>query len=74
MRRFVSPLLRQREFSRFWGAQTVSLFGDQITLLALPLTAVLVLDAHAAQMGYLTAAELLPGRRRLQRARAPTRR
>lgn len=60
MRRFLPPLLRQREFSRFWGAQTVSLFGDQITLLALPLTAVLVLDAGAAQMGYLTAAELLP--------------
>jgi MFS family permease len=60
VRRFLPPLLRRREFSRFWGAQTVSLFGDQITLLALPLTAVLVLDAHAAQMGYLTAAELFP--------------
>jgi MFS family permease len=38
----------------------VSLFGDQVTLIALPLTAVLVLDAGPAQMGYLTAAGLLP--------------
>jgi MFS family permease len=56
----ISPLLRERSFRRFWTGQTVSLFGDQITLLALPLTAVLVLHAHAAQMGYLTAAELVP--------------
>ncbi|MDP9262418.1 MAG: MFS transporter, partial [Actinomycetota bacterium] len=48
MRRLIPPLLREREFGRFWWAQTASLFGDQITLLALPLTAVLVLDAHAA--------------------------
>ena len=60
MRRLVPPLLREREFGRFWWAQTASLLGDQISLLALPLTAVLVLDAHAAQMGYLTAAELVP--------------
>jgi MFS family permease len=60
VRRIVPPLLREREFGRFWWAQTASLLGDQITLLALPLTAVLVLEAHAAQMGYLTAAELVP--------------
>jgi MFS family permease len=60
VRRLIPPLLRERQFGRFWSAQTASLLGDQITLLALPLTAVLVLDAHAAQMGYLTAAELVP--------------
>jgi MFS family permease len=60
-RRAVPPLLREnREFRRFFAGQTVSLFGDQVTLIALPLTAVLVLDAGAAQMGYLTAAGLLP--------------
>ncbi len=59
--RWLSPLLREnREFRSFWTGQTVSLFGDQITLIALPLTAVLVLHAHAAQMGYLIAAELAP--------------
>ena len=47
-------------FRRFWLGQTVSLVGDQVSLIALPLVAVLVLDANAAQMGYLVAAELLP--------------
>jgi MFS family permease len=59
--RVVPPLLQEnREFRRFFAGQTVSLFGDQVTLIALPLTAVLVLDAGPAQMGYLTAAGLLP--------------
>ncbi|MGZ4352862.1 MAG: MFS transporter [Gaiellaceae bacterium] len=54
-------LLRQnRAFRLFWTGQTVSLVGDQVTLLALPLTAVLVLHADAATMGYLTAAALAP--------------
>ncbi len=60
MRRLIPGLLRDRTFRRFWTGQTVSLFGDQIALLAVPLTAVLILHANAAQMGYLTAAELLP--------------
>ena len=47
-------------FRRFWTGQTISLVGDQITLIALPLTAILVLHADAAEMGYLTAAALLP--------------
>ncbi len=52
--------LQQRDFRRFWLGETVSLFGDQITLIALPLVAVLELHASAAQMGYLGAAELFP--------------
>jgi MFS family permease len=52
--------LRERDFRRFWVGETVSLFGDQITLIALPLTAVLALDASPAQMGYLTAAGIAP--------------
>jgi MFS family permease len=47
-------------FRRVWSGQTISLFGDQISLIAIPLTAVLVLDANAKQMGYLVAAELAP--------------
>jgi MFS family permease len=47
-------------FRRYWSAHTISLFGDQISLLAIPLLGVLVLDANAAQMGYLTAAGWLP--------------
>ena len=61
MRRFLPPLLRENlVFRRFWTGQTISLFGDQISLIAIPLTAVLVLDANAKQMGYLVAAELVP--------------
>jgi MFS family permease len=54
------PLRRQREFLRLWAGQTISVFGDSVTLLALPLTAVLTLDASAGQMGLLTAAGLAP--------------
>jgi MFS family permease len=54
------PLLRQPEFLKLWAAQSISQLGDQVTLLALPLTAVLTLDASAADMGFLVAAELLP--------------
>lgn len=56
------PLLLREDsrFRRFWLGQSISLFGDQISLIALPLVAVLVLDASAAQMGYLVAAELAP--------------
>src|SRR5919197_5061846 len=53
-------LLRESDFRRFWLGQTISLFGDQVTLIALPLAAVLVLHAQAAEMGYLGAAALMP--------------
>ncbi|MEK6275452.1 MAG: MFS transporter [Actinomycetota bacterium] len=59
--RLVPKLLQENlVFRRFWLGQTISLFGDQITMIAIPLTAVLVLHANAAQMGYLIAAELVP--------------
>ena len=41
-------------------AQSISLLGDQISLIALPLVAVLELDARPLEMGYLTAANLIP--------------
>jgi len=53
-------VLRGREFRRFWLGETISLFGDQITLIALPLVGVFALHASAAQMGLLGAALLLP--------------
>ena len=56
----VPPLLRQQAFRRFWLGESVSLFGDEIMNLALPLTAVLVLHADPAQMGYLTAVGIVP--------------
>jgi MFS family permease len=56
----VPPLLRDKVFRRYWGASTISLFGDQISSIALPLTAVLALHAGAADMGYLAALLWLP--------------
>jgi MFS family permease len=53
-------LLAHRDFRLMWFASTATSFGGQITMLALPLTAVLLLDATPAQMGILTACEALP--------------
>jgi MFS family permease len=52
--------LQEQDFRRFWAGETVSLFGDQVTLIALPLVGVLALDASASEMGYLTAAVIAP--------------
>jgi MFS family permease len=56
----VPRLLHERTFRRYWGAQTISLFGDQISGIAIPLVGVLVLHAGPAQMGYLSAIIWLP--------------
>jgi MFS family permease len=53
-------LLRRPVFRTYWSAHVVSLIGEQITLIALPLLAVLTVGAGPAEMGYLTAASLLP--------------
>jgi predicted MFS family arabinose efflux permease len=47
-------LIGQPGFRRLWFGQTVSEFGSQITTLALPLAAVLVLHASTFQVGLLT--------------------
>ncbi|GAA1901148.1 MFS transporter [Streptomyces durmitorensis] len=56
----IPGLLRERTFRSYWTGQTVSLVGSEISLIAIPLAAVLVLGADAAEMGWLKAAELLP--------------
>ena len=53
-------LWRNADFLRLWSAQTISQFGTQITLLALPLAAILVLDASATEVAVLAALEWLP--------------
>jgi MFS family permease len=55
-----SSLWHHADFLNLWIAETISQFGTQISLVALPLLAVLTLDASAAQMGLLTAAGTLP--------------
>jgi MFS family permease len=54
-------LLRDPEFLKFWGGQSVSLLGSQFTLLALPIAAAVTLHATAAEMGVLTAMAFAPG-------------
>jgi MFS family permease len=61
MRRRIPSLLRvNRPFRNYWTGQTISLLGDQIALLAIPLLAVLTLSANAEQMGLLAAVEMAP--------------
>src|SRR5262245_9408823 len=47
-------------FLQFWAGQTISLFGSQITTLALPLTAAVLLKASPTQMALLTTVGTLP--------------
>ncbi|HEY7562310.1 MAG TPA: MFS transporter [Gaiellaceae bacterium] len=53
-------LLRLPAFRNLWLGQSVSLLGDQVGFIALPLAAVLVLDAGPGEMGLLGAAALAP--------------
>lgn len=60
MAREPASLWRNRAFLHLWFAQVVSNAGTQITGLALPLTAVLILGATPAQMSLLRIANFLP--------------
>jgi len=59
-RRNFRGLWRSREFMKLWGSLTITSFGAQITNLALPLTAAVLLHATPMQMGVLVALETLP--------------
>jgi MFS family permease len=57
----IPAILRENaNFRRYFVGQSISMLGDQISLIALPLTAVVALDASAGQMGALTTAYLVP--------------
>ncbi len=53
-------LWRQANFFRLWTSETISSFGAQFSELAIPLTAVLVLQGSPAQLGLLNAAVTAP--------------
>ena len=55
-----NDLLRDLVYRRLWTSILISSFGGQVTMLALPLTAAVLLHATPTQMGYLTAMEVLP--------------
>jgi MFS family permease len=59
-RRRMRGLWRLADFRRLWLSLTITSFGAQITNLALPLTAALLLHATPLQMGVLVALETLP--------------
>src|SRR5919201_1324693 len=59
-RRALFGVLNQPDFLKLWLGLTGSLFGMQVSGLALPLTAVLLLGASAGEMGVLGAARWLP--------------
>ena len=47
-------------FSRLWFGETVSVLGTQVTFLAMPLAAVMILGASPFQMGLLGAVDNMP--------------
>jgi len=55
-----TDLLRDRTYRRLWTSILISSFGGQVTLLALPLTAAVLMHAAPTQMGLLTAMETIP--------------
>ena len=54
------PLWRHRDFQRLWGARAVSELGSQVSLLALPLTALIALHARPYEVALLATAATLP--------------
>ena len=55
-----NDLLRDATYRRLWTSILISSFGGQVTMLALPLTAAVLLHASPTQMGLLTAMEIAP--------------
>ena len=61
MRRFLpGGLWRHRDFRNLWAAETVSQVGSQITALALPLVAIIVLEVSAFEVALLGVIEFAP--------------
>ena len=54
----LDDLLRDATYRRLWTSILISSFGGQLTLLAVPLTAAVLLHATPIQMSWLTAIEI----------------
>jgi len=52
-------LWRHPDFLKLWAGETVSVFGSQVTILAVPTVAILILHAGPFQVGILSALEFL---------------
>ena len=53
-------LLRQADYRRYWSASTVSLFGTQVSQIAIPVIAVIGLHATPFEVALLATVEFLP--------------
>jgi len=53
-------VLANRDFAKLWAGETVSLIGTQVTQFALPLVAILTLNATVFEVGVLNALRFLP--------------
>lgn len=53
-------LRSERDFLLLWSAQTISLVGSQVSALALPLVAIVVLQASTFEVAVLSTVEFLP--------------
>src|ERR1700738_3349429 len=53
-------LWRNADFMRLWVGQTISEAGTQVSALAVPTVAILLLHASPFEVGLLTALEFLP--------------
>ncbi|MFI0420077.1 MFS transporter [Spongiactinospora sp. 9N601] len=53
-------IFRNKAFALLWSSQSISFMGTQLTFVALPLTAVAVLNATPMEAGLLNALETLP--------------
>ena len=53
-------LWRHPDFLKLWSAETISQFGTQVSLLAIPFVAVLVLDASTFEVAALGVVDFLP--------------
>ncbi len=56
----LQSLWRHPDFLKLWAGQTVSSFGSEVTRVAVPLVAVLTLNATAAEVGVLRALQNAP--------------
>ncbi len=53
-------LFRHPDFRKLWSAETVSQFGTQVSVLAIPLVAILIVNASAFEVALLGTIEFLP--------------
>lgn len=58
--RETASIWRNRDFLWFWGGQSASMIGTQITTFAVPVLAITTLNADAGQLSLLRTMEFLP--------------